>query len=269
MYSRLELQHHLIGLVLDNKLFLAPLKNPKRILDQGTGTGTWSMDFNADNICNVVIGTDLSNIQPTMIPQNCFFEIDDVNLPWIHEADSVDFVFSRFGNGFSKRNWDHYLSESFNCLVPGGWAEIQDMDFAACSDEDSVPQDSAIVDWHRLICEGASDMNINMRMSPVALKAQFENAGFTNVQVVNKKIPIGPWAYDQKLKEIGSVQLMNFLDGLEAFSLAIFCRSLRWSAVEIQVFLAQVRQDAKSHQTFHRYWNFFVVYGQKPVNERV
>jgi hypothetical protein len=93
-----------------------------------------------------------------------------------------------------------------------------------------------------------------MRMSSATLQAQFENAGFTNVQVVNKKIPIGTWSHDQKLKEIGLFQLKNFLSGLEAFSLAIFCRYLGWSAEEVQVFLAKVRHDVKSQQTFHWYW---------------
>lgn len=128
------------------------------------------------------------------------------------------------------------------------------MDFAAFSDDNSVPQDSAIALWHRLICEGASSVNINMRMSSATLKAQFENAGFTDVLVVDKKIPIGPWAHDQKLKDIGHFQLKNFQDGLEAFSLAILCRCLGWSAEEVQVFLAEVRQEVKSRQTFHWYW---------------
>jgi len=97
-------------------------------------------------------------------------------------------------------------------------------------------------------------VNINMRMSSATLKAQFENAGFTDVQVVDKKIPIGPWAYDQKLEKIGHFQLKNFQDGLEAFSLAILCRCLGWSAEEVQVFLAKVRQEVKSRQTFHWYW---------------
>lgn len=36
---RLDLQYHAIKLLLNEKLFLAPVKNPGRILDCGTGTG--------------------------------------------------------------------------------------------------------------------------------------------------------------------------------------------------------------------------------------
>lgn len=34
-------RHHLFLLTLNDKLFLAPLKNPKRVLDIGTGIGMW------------------------------------------------------------------------------------------------------------------------------------------------------------------------------------------------------------------------------------
>jgi ribosomal protein L11 methylase PrmA len=32
-------------MLLDNKLHLAPIPNPKRILDLGCGTGIWCMDM--------------------------------------------------------------------------------------------------------------------------------------------------------------------------------------------------------------------------------
>lgn len=30
-------------LAFDNKMFLAPLENPQKVLDLGTGTGIWAM----------------------------------------------------------------------------------------------------------------------------------------------------------------------------------------------------------------------------------
>ena len=44
-----DLQHHLFLLTLDHKLGLAPPNKPdsnvKRVLDLGTGTGIWAIDF--------------------------------------------------------------------------------------------------------------------------------------------------------------------------------------------------------------------------------
>lgn len=43
--DRLNLQHHLWTLTLDGKLHLAPIANPQRVLDIGTGTGLVSITF--------------------------------------------------------------------------------------------------------------------------------------------------------------------------------------------------------------------------------
>lgn len=42
---RLDIIHHIYLLMMDDKLFLAPIDpNPQNILDIGTGTGIWAMD---------------------------------------------------------------------------------------------------------------------------------------------------------------------------------------------------------------------------------
>jgi methylase of polypeptide subunit release factors len=42
----MDLAHHIYGLLLGGELHLAPIgDNPQRVLDLGTGTGIWAMDF--------------------------------------------------------------------------------------------------------------------------------------------------------------------------------------------------------------------------------
>lgn len=43
--DRLDLFHHLLVMSCDDRLHLAPLEEPKRILDIGTGTGIWAMEM--------------------------------------------------------------------------------------------------------------------------------------------------------------------------------------------------------------------------------
>jgi hypothetical protein len=43
--SRLDRQHIMWRLLLDDDLHKAPLKQPKHVLDLGTGSGIWAMDF--------------------------------------------------------------------------------------------------------------------------------------------------------------------------------------------------------------------------------
>ena len=52
-------------LLCNNHLHLAPLSNPQRILDIGTGTGIWVMEMADEYPDAQIIGTDLSPIQPT------------------------------------------------------------------------------------------------------------------------------------------------------------------------------------------------------------
>ncbi|KAL1978368.1 hypothetical protein VTN31DRAFT_1227 [Thermomyces dupontii] len=47
--DRLDIFHELCLTLMHRKLYLAPIKNPQRVIDLGTGTGIWAIDF-ADQI---------------------------------------------------------------------------------------------------------------------------------------------------------------------------------------------------------------------------
>lgn len=66
------LSHHVQVLLLDGKLFKAPLDIDKvqRVLDIGTGTGAWAIDFADENPHAEVFGTDISPIQSPWLPPN-------------------------------------------------------------------------------------------------------------------------------------------------------------------------------------------------------
>lgn len=60
----------MIILMLDNRLGMAPPNNPganvKRVLDVGTGTGIWAIDYADEHPDTQVVGVDLSPIQPDL-----------------------------------------------------------------------------------------------------------------------------------------------------------------------------------------------------------
>ncbi|KAI4234344.1 MAG: hypothetical protein L6R40_006765 [Gallowayella cf. fulva] len=43
--DRLDLTHQKLRILLDNKLLLSPVENPGRLLDVGTGTGIWAIEY--------------------------------------------------------------------------------------------------------------------------------------------------------------------------------------------------------------------------------
>lgn len=94
--NHLDIANHLFLLTLDGQLHLAPIgDNPQRVLDIGTGTGIWAIDFADQYPSAQVIGTDLSPIQPSWVPPNCKFEIDDAEMEWTYQANSFDFIHVR------------------------------------------------------------------------------------------------------------------------------------------------------------------------------
>src|SRR6202012_1458068 len=99
--DRLDCHHHLWRLMIDGPLYRAPIgPNPHRVLDLGTGTGIWAIDFADEFPGALVIGTDLSPIQPTNVPPNCKFYVDDFESEWTYgPQEKFDYVHGRALSG--------------------------------------------------------------------------------------------------------------------------------------------------------------------------
>lgn len=80
--NRMDIEHQNQRLQLDGRLHLCPLNDPREILDIGCGSGIWAIDMADEYPACQVLGTDLSPVQPTWVPPNCRFEVDDFELDW-------------------------------------------------------------------------------------------------------------------------------------------------------------------------------------------
>lgn len=138
-------------------------------------------------------------------------------------------------------------------VKPGGWIENQEFDLMAFADDDTLPSDSDIVKWCKYMNEGGLIGGFKLRITSAEIKAAMEEAGFTDITVIDLKLPIGMWAKDPTLKEAGKFALVAMLDGLQGLSLAIFTRYLKWEVEEVEVLLARVRNEWKLRRV-HSYW---------------
>ncbi|KAH8881456.1 S-adenosyl-L-methionine-dependent methyltransferase [Thozetella sp. PMI_491] len=263
--DRLDLTHALMTKGIGEKLFLAPIDTDKmhRVLDIGTGTGIWSMAVGDEYPNAQIIGNDLSATQPPWVCPNVKFEIDDVEAPWVYEAP-FNYIFCRYMT-CCIADWPKLVERVHENLVPGGWAEFQDFDLQYYSEDGSLTKEHKTLQWINLLLEAARKIGREPCPGPL-FEGWVTDAGFENVTHKKFRFPIGPWAKDGKLKEVGMFNLAQVLAGLEAFSLRLFCQVLGWDKDEVLLLTSQVRKELKT-LTIHAQFDFHVVYGQKKVDK--
>ncbi|KAF2493239.1 S-adenosyl-L-methionine-dependent methyltransferase [Lophium mytilinum] len=250
--DRLDLQHHLFNLCFKDKLFFAPVREPKHVLDVGTGTGIWALDFVQ------VVGTDLSPIQPSFVPPNLSFIIDDAEDEWLWKQ-KFDLIHLRLMGG-SFRDWQAIIQSAYDNLAPGGYLEIQDYVLPARSPDETV-KGTDLERWGELLIEAAGKAG-----RPIDASKHFRqymlNAGFDDIHELSFAWPTNPWPKDKDLKMLGRWNLVNITDGMEGFCLALLTRVLDWKKEEVDILCAKVKSDLKN-RAIHGYFEIPVVYGRK------
>lgn len=262
--ERLDFQHNLMLLTLDNKLGLSPPCRPdskvQRVLDLGTGTGIWATDFGDEHPAAFVTGVDLSPVQATFIPSNVQFLIDDIDQEWTY-GEPFDFIHSRFMN-FSIQDWKTYLTKIYDNLTPGGYVELQDVDVIMGSDDKTLKEDMAMYMWCRLLDEAATKFNRSFERTS-NFKNLLQEVGFVDVVETRYKWPTNGWPKDKNYKELGLWNNANASSALDALTLAPFTRGLGWSREEVEAFLVKLKSDWNNPQ-IHAYWPICVTYAKKP-----
>ncbi|KAJ4413553.1 hypothetical protein N0V85_003515 [Neurospora sp. IMI 360204] len=261
----MDILHHTYMLSMGDKLFLSPLEKKKihKVLDIGTGSGIWAIDF-ADEFPNAeVIGTDVAPIQPSWIPANLKFELDDCNREWTWNVDSFDFIHLRMLLGVVT-DWPNVFRNAFRCARPGGYVESMVTSAIFHSDDGSVKKGSALDQWPHIFWEGGKNLGRTFRVVEDDLQRKaMEEAGFVDVTVKDIKIPFGTWPEDKRLAEIGVWWKMGLESDLEGY-LNYLCNALLgWTSEETAAYCAHVRKEL-ADTNIHKYGWMRVVYGRKP-----
>ncbi|KAK1473699.1 hypothetical protein CABS01_04361 [Colletotrichum abscissum] len=242
----LHLQHNVFLLTFDNRLGLAPpcqkgAEVPGRVLDVGTGTGIWAIDFGDEH--------PEAEIQSSL-PPNVDFEVDDIEEEWVFD-EPFDYIHSRLMTS-SIADWK-------DNLTPGGYLELQEVDVGpSCDDGTLDPTTSALARYCALLHDASVMLGRPYQEIPkLAGLMRDPEVGFVDVEVRVFKWPTNGWpAADteegRRLKELGVWSGENIVAGLQGFAMAPFTRAFGWSKEDVDAFLVGVRNEMRD-ESIHAY----------------
>lgn len=259
--DRLDFQHQGFKVLLGGKLYLAPITNPRHVLDIATGTGIWTLQFADLHPEAHIIGTDLSAIQPLNSLPNCTFIKDDAEEEWVF-PEKFDYVHLRFV--FSCFNDPKSMMEkAFDSMCSGGWIEYQDPSVAQNGSIDGNIDGTAYQKWGQSVIKGAAAaLDRNVEVAPL-YQDWMREVGFVNVREERIIWPAGPWSEgDERLQLAGAYLQRNFLDGAFLTTWKLLTAA-GLSDIEAQSLIDDAKNEILDDGN-RFYVAVYIVYGQKP-----
>ena len=264
--TRLNIVHQIYLILLDGDLTTAPLNSPQpRILDIGTGPGDWAIEMSAKHPTAQIIASDVgvfdSGLGHLSLP-NVDFQLADAQSQWTYH-EPFDLIHIRGLSGAFK-NWHNIYTQALTHLKPGGYIEVADVDPAG--DTITMPSDletSHLSTYAAALRTAAAEIGYPRDLKHLATNALSE-AGFVDVRVQERSIPIGLWPEDVSEKTLGKMALIALLEGLEPYALRTLTRSGRWSLGEARELCEKVRGECIS--TTGLVARVRIVTGKKPIS---
>ena len=237
-HTRLAIAHQTYLLLLGGQLTLARVRSHvKRILDVGAGGGDWAIAMGECYPNAEIIATDISAHQPSSVPPNVVFQIDDAQDGWTF-TESFDLIHMR-GMAGAFSDWPAIYAEAFQHLKQGGILELADFGPIAVDRQSS---DSYISIYTGACQVAAEKAGITIGLDHLK-KEWLERTGFSIVKSTIMDVPLGNWTPDPQKKIVGKMALISVLEALEATSLRLLTRELNWKAEDVRDLCAKVQAE--------------------------
>ncbi|KAH8736012.1 S-adenosyl-L-methionine-dependent methyltransferase [Ilyonectria robusta] len=261
--ARLELMHGVLNSVFDNRLIFPPVRNPRRILDCGCGSGDWAVDVAAQNPNAEVLGIDVSpHMIPENPPDNLELQVDDLNARFTFRSNHFDLVHSQMmAGGIHANRWRSYIRDIFRVLRPGGWCQMVEIYFNAQSDNGTLTRGEHIGRLGFKYLQSAQPYKDPR--APLQLANWMRSAGFTEIESRLLTLPMCAWSNDPRDYNIGWANNENVNLMLYSLALYPFTQLLGMTLTDFQLLIAQARSEA-GNPAFKAYFPIYVCIGRKP-----
>lgn len=187
--------HDFWTMTFSGRLILAPIEQPKQILDIGCGTGIWAMEVAEKFPSSEVYGVDLAPVQDVYIPENCTFHLENVLSGCLFHDEKFDLIQSRcIAPGIPDRRWQDYIKELWRMTKPGGWIQVIEFDPIRYCDDESMRKHSPLSEYERIATKVMSEKyGTTIHGALPKLARHVQRAGFINIQETDIKSPLGNW----------------------------------------------------------------------------
>jgi SAM-dependent methyltransferase len=247
--DRLDIQHYALREVLGGN-YVAPVRQPDRILDVGSGTGQWGFEVASEFPGCLMVGVDLVAGKPGGPPNNCFVKADLLRgLPF---RDGIfDLVHQRLlMSAVPAGSWSEVVADLVRVARPGGWIELVE---GAPEMGPAGPSTARLSGMLKRLAEAKGlDASGTVFRS---LVRYLREAGVEEVRVREVSLPVGEWG-----GRIGSFMLTDaramFMRLIPAFEAAFAV-----STEELHGLLTGLQQEVDVHRTSYA---FAVAWGRRP-----
>lgn len=243
--TRLNITHQVCLILLDGNLINVPLaKKTARILDIGTGPGDWAIEMSAAYPGATIIATDIGvfdgGLGSTIDLPNVSFQLDDARDEWTYH-EPFDLIHLRgLAGAFS--DWASIYKQAFRHLTPGGYIEITDADPAA--DSITFPDSGdSYLGIYASAMRSAAEASGHPRDLCHLVPDVLTKAGFSDVRIIERTIPVGLWPEGPREKTLGKMALIALLEGLEAYSMRHLTMTGNWTEDGVRDLCEKVKME--------------------------
>ena len=267
--TRLNIVHQLYLILLDGNLTTVPLaKTAPRILDIGTGPGDWAVEMSGAYPDATIIATDIGVFDTGLahidLP-NVSFQLDDAREEWTYH-EPFDLIHLRGLSG-SFYDWTAIYCQAFEHLSPGGYIEVADTDPAAANTvqlPNSAQSRNAYFYIYTAAMRSAAEATGYPRGLDHIHSDMLAAAGFVDVRVFERTLPIGLWPQDPTEQTLGKMSLIAVLEGLEAYALRPLTSTARWTPEDVRDICEKVKGELLTGGRITAKVRFMT--GRKPVS---